>query len=135
MSLKFLISLFSLVITSEIIAQNYIGLHKDEVIDSMKVNFKEFKLNKDVVNKTYKYLKFEDQISDQTMLFFLSEDDKCTLVRWMSDYSNINDVIKKLDKNYRKSDKNKWLSTKENKGYDVILEEGEWYFTVTFKQK
>lgn len=135
MIIRLFIFLVTFLACFETNGQNFIGMHKNEIVDSMKISYKNFKLNNDVVNKTYKYLKFEDHISEQTMLFFLSEDDRCTLVRWMSDYSNINDIIKELDEKYRKIDKNSWSYKNKGKEYFALLEDGEWYFTVTIRQK
>jgi len=62
-------------------AQHYIGMHKDEVIQTMKDSHKRLKLNTSVVNPHYNYLKFEDRINEITMLFFLSDKDICTNIR------------------------------------------------------
>lgn len=116
-------------------AQNYVDMHKDEIIKLMSEKHRNFKLNKDVINRNYNYLKYEDKISEQTILFFLSDDDYCTLVRWMSDYANIRDLLSILNKEYNKIDKNQWTYIKNGKKYVINLEEGEWFFTVNFKLK
>ena len=114
-------------------AQNYIGLHKDEIIQLMRENKKNFRLNTSNVNNTYNYLKYEDNISEQTMLFFLTKNDTCKYVRWMSDYSNLNDVLNDLNSEYTKAGKDKWTYVDNGKNYMVTMEEGDWYFTVTIK--
>ena len=114
-------------------AQNYIGLHKDEIMQLMRENKRNFRLNTSNINNTYNYLKYEDKISEQTMLFFLSKNDTCKYVRLMSDYSNLNDVINVLDSSYKKAGKDKWTYVDKGKDYIVKMEEGDWYFTVTFK--
>ncbi len=124
---------FVVSVSFETNSQNYIGKHKDEIIVLMKNHYKNFKLNKDAINHTYKYLKYEDDIAEQTLLFFLSEDNYCTLVRWISDYSNINDIISMLDSKYTKSGKNTWTYSENGNKYIIKLEEGEWFFTVSFK--
>ncbi|MFO7656597.1 MAG: hypothetical protein R6W78_05985 [Bacteroidales bacterium] len=126
-------SFFIAVITNVTPAQNYIGKHKDEIIRLMSQDLKNFKQNKDVINHTYKYLKYEDRISEQTILFFLSEDDHCTLVRWISDYSNINDLTARLDQKYTTAGKNAWAYAENGKKYMITLKEEEWFFTVTFR--
>ena len=114
-------------------SQVYIGKHKNEIIELMNKHHQNFKLNKDVINRTYNYLKYEDNISEQTLLFFLSEDNYCTFVRWMSDYANINDMISMLDSKYIKSGKDTWTYSDNGKKYIIKLEEGEWFFTVSFR--
>ncbi len=124
-----------LLIVSNANGQNFVGLHKDEIIQLMKETKPNFKLNKRVVNKSYNYLKYENLISEQTLLFFLSDTDYCTLVRWISDYSNLNEIIELLNKNYKKEGENNWIYHHNSKDYIVKLEEEEWFFTVSFKSK
>lgn len=120
---------------SKVLSQNFIGLQKDKIISLMKETHPDYKLNKEVINNTYNYLKFENQITEQTMLFFLSPENKCTLLRWISDYSNINEMISYLDENYSKSGQDMWSYVDNNSAYIVTLKEDEWFFTVSFKLK
>ena len=132
----FIISIFLLISAIiKVSAQNYVDVHKDEIIRIMSQKHRNFKLNKDVINRNYNYLKYEDNISEQTILFFLSDDNICTMVRWMSSYANIHDMLSMLNKEYDKTEKNQWTYIKNGKKYVVNLEEGEWFFTVNFKQK
>lgn len=116
-------------------AVNYIGKDKTHIEQCIKENHKTLKLNTTNVNNSYYYLKFEDKINDITVLFFLSDDNKCTLVRLMSDYSNINDIVYELNSLYTKIDKNNWKYIDSGKEYLVSMEEGDWFFTVTVKEK
>ena len=115
-------------------AQNYIGMHKDEIVKTMKESQSSLKLNTSTVNPHYNYLKYEDKINEITMLFFLDEDDKCKLIRKMCDYSNINDVTKELNKTYSPNGRDKWYYMDGDKRFNVILTEEDWFFTVTIKQ-
>jgi hypothetical protein len=115
-------------------AQNFIGLNIQEITTVMKSNHPQFKIDKNAVNHTYKYLKYVDKITEQTILFFLSDKDICTYVRWMSDYSNLNDMISLLNSKYKKSGTNTWSYSDKGETYSVKLEEDEWYFTVSFRK-
>jgi hypothetical protein len=132
---KLLIGLFFLGVALNSGAQNFIGMSKDNIAEEVKKRYPGLKLNTNVINNDYKYLKFEDKINEITMLFFLSEDDKCTLVRKMSDYSNINDEINDLNSKYKSAGKGQWVYEDGGKNYQVSLEEGEWYFTITTRLK
>ena len=125
----------ALILTMQVNAQNYIGLHKYEIISLMKETQRDFKLNTGVKNKAYNYLKYEDKINEQTLLYFLDDDNNCTLMRLMSDYSNLNDVIDSLNSKYTRKSKNTWTYKEKGKVYTVILEKGEWFFTVVIKKK
>jgi len=131
---KLLITLTFCVVFMTINAQNFIDLDKSEIAGVMKLNHPQFKLDKNAVNQTYNYLKYVDKMSEQTILFFLSDKDICTYVRWMSDYSNLNDMISMLNTKYKKSGVNTWLYSDKGDTYTVKLEEEEWYFTISFRK-
>lgn len=116
-------------------AQNYIGLQKDEIIKVMQKERPGFKFEKNAVNRSYNMIKFVDKTSEQTMLFFLSEKNICTYVRWMSDYSNLTEIIGELDRLYKKKDERTWYYSDKNQDYVVRLEEGEWFFTISIRKK
>jgi hypothetical protein len=117
------------------LAQNYIGMPKEEIVHVMQEQQPHFKLDKNAINRTYNYLKFVDKITEQTILFFLSENNTCTYVRWMSDYANLNDIIGELNKKYQKKDDKTWYYVDKSQHYIVSLEEGEWFFTVSIRKK
>lgn len=116
------------------IGQNFIGMQPQAIAAVLKSEYPQFKLDKSAVNHSYKYVKYVDKISEQTILFFLSDDEHCTYVRWMSDYSNLNDMIEKLNKKYKKTGENTWTYAEKGGNYTVKMEEEEWYFTVTFRK-
>jgi hypothetical protein len=113
---------------------NYIGLNKSEIEETVKLNQKSLRLNSSVTNTSYKYLKFEDKINEITVLFFLDEQDNCKLVRLMSDYSNINDMLLEINALFKSISKNNWQFSESNKVYNVNLEEGDWFYTITIKE-
>lgn len=117
------------------ICQNFIGMHKDEIAEEMKVSYKQFKLNRGTVNPHYKYMKFEDTINEKTILFFLSGDNKCTMVRILCDYSNINEMVAELDENFKSVERDVWSDRKNGKDFTIRLTEEEWFFTVSIKEK
>jgi hypothetical protein len=116
-------------------AQNFIGMQKDEIIKVLPKERPGFKFEKNAVNRSYNVIKFVDKISEQTMLFFLSEKNICTYVRWISDYSNLTEIIGELDHNYKKKDEKTWYYSDKNQDFVVSLEEGEWFFTISIRQK
>jgi len=115
--------------------QNFIGLHKDNIAKVLRQDHPDFRIDNSSVNNTYKYLKFIDSVSEQTILFFLSDDDMCTYVRWISDYANLNDMIGMLNRTYKKNGEKSWTYSHDGKHYAVTLEEEEWYFTVNIRKE
>lgn len=135
-TIKIALVLFVLIhVVFPVQGQNYIGMHKDQIADALRENNPDFRLDNTTVNQVYKYLKFVDNVSEQTMLFFLSENDICTYVRWISDYANLNDIMTALNSKYTKNKDKSWAYTENGKRYSVKLEEDEWYFTVNIQEE
>lgn len=130
MGLFLYLSAFSYIVEG----QNFIGVHKNEIAGLLNQVNPQFKLDRNVVNHTYNYLKYVDKVSEQTILFFLSDEDECTYVRWMADYSNLSDMTGMLNQKYRKNGSNSWSYSDKAGDYSVTLVEEEWYFTVTFRK-
>lgn len=114
----------------QVSGQHYIGLHSDRIATELKRQNPDFRLDNSAVNNTYHYLKFVDDVSEQTMLFFLSDKDVCMYVRWMSDYANLTEITNLLNTEYKKAGEKRWTYSEGDKRFSVTLEEGEWYFTV-----
>jgi hypothetical protein len=132
---KVFVLILSCLITSHLLSQHLIGLNKDQVMVAMEKYYPSFSIDNTTVNHTYKYLKYSDNSSEQTMLVFLSDDDKCTATKLMSDFSNLEEVKAKLNKAYKPSGKDKWVYNLNGINYQVTLKRAEWYFTVFTSKK
>ncbi|HEX2394952.1 MAG TPA: hypothetical protein VHI78_06365 [Bacteroidales bacterium] len=132
--LKYGFLLLACFITGLSFSQNFIGMNPESIATVLKSEYPQFKLDKNAVNHSYKYLKYVDKISEQTILFFLSDDNHCTYIRWMSDYSNLNDMVGMLNRKYKKSGENSWTYADKGGNFSVKLEEEEWYFTVSIRK-
>lgn len=126
----------SLISTNEpLFKTHFIGMSKKEVSEIMSEKHRVFKLNTTTINNSYNYLKYVDNINEITILFFLTDDDYCKAVRIMGDYSNINEMVTQLDANYKKIDNANWEYQTDKKEFQVNLDEGDWFFTVSIKEK
>jgi hypothetical protein len=128
-------SVFLLLFTNQIFSQHLIGLSKEQVKTLMEKEYPSFDIDNSAVNPTYKYLKYIDKYSEQTMLIFLSDKDKCTATKLISDYSNLIDVKAKLNKTCKKSGKDKWIYKVNGITYQVTLQRTEWFFSVFTSKK
>jgi hypothetical protein len=115
-------------------AQQFIGLTTAEIGALMKTGYPQFKQDKSTVNHTFTYLKYVDKITEQTILFFMSDQDRCTYVRWISDYSNLNEMIETLNRKYIRNGNNAWTFKENGEEFSVTLVEDEWYFTVSYRK-
>jgi len=111
-------------------SQHFVGKSKVQVEKEMKTLLPEFVIDNSSVNRTYKYLKYINKITEQTMLIFLSENDICTSTKVVSDYSNLLQVKKDLNNSYKSTGKDTWKYSIDGVKYVVKLKREEWYFTV-----
>lgn len=116
-------------------AQHCIGLQKDELAQCINENYKNFNFDGNATNSSFKYLKYTDILGEQTILFFLDEVNKCVMVRHMCDFALINEKINELNYKYTKVEDGKWVYTRGRDTYEVTLNEGEWFFTVTTRRQ
>ena len=126
--------IFLLGFSSQAGCQNFIGLGKDDIAGVLKTVNPHFRLDRNAVNRSYNYVKFVDKVSEQTILFFLSDSDICTYVRWMADYANLTDMTAMLNSKYVRNGPNSWSYADKGDHYTVTLTEEEWYFTVSFRK-
>ena len=114
---------------------NYIGLSKQDIINFMGKTNPGFDLDEGAVNKTYKYLKFVDKYNEETWLFFINDEDKCSRTKLISDFSNQKIRTDELNNKYKKAGENKWEYTEKGNNYIVELNKEEWFFTIVTKEK
>lgn len=116
-------------------AQNFIGLHKDDVKKMMSSSNPNFILDEGAVNKSFRYLKYVDNLGNQTLLYFLSAEDVCTSSKMMSDYMYLNETTTRFNKKYKKTGIYSWVYYDKNQKYTVQLNCEKWFFTVIIKRK
>ena len=113
-------------------AQNLIGKSKDEIATFMKTHRSDFEKVK-VINESYNYLKYQDALGEQTILFFLSKNDICTSIKLMSHYVHLGKEIAELNEKYESLGNNKWKYSDAGKDYQVELQKGQWFFSIITK--
>lgn len=116
-------------------AQHFIGKHKDEIKVMMKESKTEFRLDRSMINPVYNYLKYTDEYDEQTLLYFLDDNDYCITSKLMCDYALLNKIINNLNETYTSTNnKNEWMYTIDDEKYIINLYEEKWFFTVITKK-
>ncbi len=111
-------------------SQNLIGFHSNDIKKIMRETQNELRLNDDMKNEYYNYLKFENRFRTKTYLFFLSENDTCKYTKLMCDFSEQKETLKMLNEKYQKVNENKWMDEKNGEKYTITLIREQWYFTL-----
>jgi len=114
-------------------AQNYIGLHKDEIAKRMPQENKGFFFEKEVNVDDRGFLKYVNTLDEQTILFMIDTDGFCTAVSRMYNTWLYDQVVNELNSKYQQVSNNKWLEVKEGKNYDLTLIKGKWFLTLTIR--
>jgi adenosylmethionine-8-amino-7-oxononanoate aminotransferase len=115
-------------------SQNLIGYNPKEIQKYMKENHREMNYN-NVVNSKFSYLKYSDNLDNQTMLFFLNPDSVCRSVRIICDFSMKSQKIKELNSQYVKNGENKWIDRRDGKEYLIEIMEGKWSCVISIENK
>jgi adenosylmethionine-8-amino-7-oxononanoate aminotransferase len=115
-------------------SQNLIGYNPKEIQKYMKENHREMNYN-NVVNSKFSYLKYSDNLDNQTMLFFLNPDSVCRSVRIICDVSMKSQKLKELNSQYVKNGENKWIDRRDGKEYLIEIMEGKWSCVISIEHK
>jgi hypothetical protein len=115
-------------------SQNLIGFKEKEIRKYMKENRSDMNYNA-VINSKFIYLKYSDNLENQTVLFFLTPDSVCRSVRIISDISLKSQKVKELNAQYLKNGENKWVDKQKGKDYLVEMTEGKWSCVISIESK
>jgi hypothetical protein len=127
--------IFCLTLPVRVSGQHFIGKHKTDVRNLMKLEMKQLFEDDHSVNRVYNTLKYIDRLGDQTLLFVFSEQDTCLYSKWMCDYSMLNSVMANLNGKYAQSAEGTWSYVHDHKPYIITLSTGEWFFTITTEKE
>ncbi len=130
---RFLLSGFFLLLSLTGPAQNFIGRKAEEIKTYMLTKQNDYSLDETTVNKSYRYLKYEDRMGTRTAYYFLSDDDICTWYRVIYENDMLSAVLAGLDKSYRKLADMLWIEENDTCTYRKILKKQDWFFSVTTK--
>ena len=95
-------------------SQNLIGYKAEDIVKYMKENRKEMNYN-DVVNNKFSYLKYSDNLENQTILFFLGPDAVCRSERIICDVSLKSAKVREYNSQYKPIGQNKWVDRRGDK--------------------
>jgi len=115
-------------------SQNLIGYKENEIRKFMKENHSDMNYNT-VINSKFNYLKYSDNMENQTILFFLTPDSVCRNVRIICDISLKSQKVKELNTQYLKNGENKWIDKQKGKDYLVEMTDGKWSCVVSIESK
>lgn len=143
MSLKFLSRLSMKILTLSVVmilsciftySQNLIGYKDTEIRKYMKENRSDMNYNT-VINNKFNYLKYSDNLENQTVLFFLTPDSVCRSVRIICDINLKSQKVNELNAHYLKNGDNKWIDKRKGKEYLVEMSDGKWSCVISIEPK
>lgn len=114
-----------------LVGQNYIGMHKDEILKQTPKDFNGFVFEKEVSNANKSFIKFVNTYDEQTLLFMINENGYCTSISRMYNTWLYDQIYKELSKKYKKKGPLTWIEKTGNKEFEIKLKRGEWFITVT----
>ncbi len=126
----FLLINLAAVSSQSMIGESMIGMEKEELVELVRKNHREFRKDQSVVRQQFNYLKYVNGLRTFTWILYFTEEDICKTSKLVSDYSEFDDVVEKLTDSYRKVGDSRWEYTLDSDTVHVTLTRQEWYFTV-----
>lgn len=130
-SILILVGYYSLSVSS----QHFIGMHSEAINEIMEEHHPDFNQDNSFVNKTFNYLKYVDNLEQQTWLFFLDDNDYCKSSKLICDYVLLDDKVAELNQSYNKTGSLSWSYKNNDNSFDVTLKKEEWFFSILTKAK
>ena len=132
---KFILVVFVCIIAISGFAQNFIGLHKQEIRQKVKEAYPGFNFDKEIENGKKSFLKYVNTIEEQTLLFILDENGICTSTARMYNSWLFSKIKGELDKKYKRKDSLTWQDFINGTEYEIFIKKGNWFFTVITRPK
>lgn len=136
MSIRAVLLIMSLLaaLTSAASGQIMLSESPESIRKYMKENYPGMVQDVSFRNEHYRYLKFTDSKNDsRTILFFLSDQDRCTAIRFVYEKGSKDDIVDDLNSKYIFSGNNRWYFQENRKRALIELKDEEWFITVTIK--
>lgn len=112
--------------------QNLIGYKNKEIRKYMNENRKDMNFDR-VTNSKFIYLKYSDNYSSQTLLFFLNTDSICKSIRIICDESVKAEKIKEFNNVYKMRRDNTWVDSRDGKDFIIKLNDDKWASIITME--
>ena len=114
--------------------QNLLGYDTNDILKYMQKNHPNLVMESNFRNDHYKYLKFTDGDRESTtVMFFMSDRDRCTSIRAIYDFSLKDEVISNLDRQYTRTGEYQWSDMKRRNSAKIEFSAEEWFITVSIK--
>jgi len=123
----------TLLLSLSLSAQNYIGIHKDEIVKRLSKEYKGFFYEKEVRVDDRGFIKFVNTLDEQTVLCMINSKGVCTAVSRMYNTWLYDKVVNELNSKFQPYGKNKWLEDINGRKFTYTLIKGKWFLTVTIR--
>jgi hypothetical protein len=115
---------------ADCLSQNLVDFDARSIKKYMKENCKDMIYEK-TLNPRFSYLKYTDNNSRQTLLFFLGTDSICKSQRMILDSTVRDERVKEFNSTYSKKGVNSWMEMRDGKNYLIEIRDETWNSVVT----
>jgi hypothetical protein len=111
-------------------AQTMIGKSKEEVVEKVKKQHREFRKDESIVKQRFNYLKYVNGMRTRTWILYFTDEDICKTSKLVCDYSEYNEELEKLNFAFEKTGESMWEYPVGNDTIQIEIIKQEWYFTI-----
>ncbi|MFH0755742.1 MAG: hypothetical protein V2B15_00455 [Bacteroidota bacterium] len=116
-------------------AQNLVGLPKEEVVELVKKDHKDFRKDGSVIKQQFNYLKYVNGMRTKTWILYFDDDDICKTSKIICDYSEIREMEEDLNSKFERTGEFNWEYKVGSDTFQIELIRQEWYFTIRETRK
>ena len=116
-------------------AQTMIGLPKEEVVELVKQDHRDFRKDASVIKQRFNYLKYVNGLRTKTWILYFNEGDTCHVSKLVCDYGELDDVMKDINNRCKSVNDSTWTYQDGPATLQVELIRQEWYFTIRETRK
>lgn len=114
-------------------AQAFIGMGREDVLKTMRIEKPDFRYDDNVKNEKFNYLKYISDSGLETWIIVFDNEERCKAVRATCASSMMTQKRKELDALYTKEGADKWSYSYRTGSISVELKNETWYFTITYR--
>ena len=126
---------FILAAGSFLFGQTMVGLTKQEVIEAVKRDHKEFRKDDSVIKQRFNYVKYVNGPRTRTWIIYFNDQDVCQTSKVVCDYMDLDTVLDDINSRYEKKGEFEWEFLADSDTISVDLIKQEWYFTIRERKK
>ena len=112
-------------------AQDIMGKNRKELVEYMRLEFKDYRMRNPMNVDQLSFFKFEHTSGDKTLITIFNEKGICETYQLVIDAMLMDETVMELNSKCKSIDRKSWNCEENGLNVKVDLSESEWFFILT----